>query len=121
MMTAAQQVDYFIKKYGNKISIVGSEETISCSAFIQPFLYKNRQYLSGTYKPEGYENIKYFIYIGSADYDLGSMDANTYIEDAAGDKYVVRRSEMIYFKNAPCYCWAILKHSVGVTNASLSQ
>ena len=46
---------------------------------------------------------------------------DTYIEDASGDKYVVRRSEMIYFKNKPCYCWAILKHSVGVTNASLSQ
>ncbi len=108
-MTPTHHAIRLISKYGRRVKITKNGSDIWCSAFIQPFLNKNRQYLSGSYKPEGFDNSKYFVYLGPPEQDLRTIGTAGYITDSEDIKYYVQRAEMVYFKNEPYYCWALLK------------
>ena len=98
------------QKYGRAVEIaLPGGGDLAVSAFVQPLTYRNRAYMQGSHTPAGFDDRGYFLYIGPAEHVLRRFGKTGRITDSSGVKYRVQREELVYFKDRPCYRWAILK------------
>lgn len=105
-MSFHKSVGDLINKHGSKITISKGETKISSKAFIQPLRYKSSVYRDRSISIGGFTDGRYYLYIGSADYEF-SRDDDAIIE-CNGKQYTVHTSERFELYERTLYVWAVL-------------
>lgn len=93
-----------IKKYGQKITISKSGQTIKSSAFIQPLRADDQSELYGDYNPQ---NVEQYLYIGLPDCDIDDSGNTTITFE--NENYSVVKSESVWLSNRKIYNRAVLE------------
>ena len=102
-------VSSVISKLGETVTVIlDNNERKETKAFIQPLRYKDDSYYGGKCLDIGMNIGDSYLYIGSKDFRIDQCPFNTIIE-SVNDKYIVKRSQKVSFKNNVVYVWAILQ------------
>lgn len=100
--------EMILQKYGQSATYYsGDAGPLDLKAFIQPIIYKNRQYLGDSYTPVGQQDAGRYMYFGSGSAPL-SEDGRSFLE-SGGLRYDICRSELIFFGDGVHHVRAILK------------
>lgn len=98
-----QMVEKILNTHGTTVKLEGNGEVRQVRAFFQPVRSKSWSYLSGEYSPLGEVSRGQYVYIGPVEPRAEAGDAVT-----VGDRqYWLRRSEVIYHRGQPVYCWGM--------------
>lgn len=106
MMSIFNSVGETIKKYGSNVSITNDGQGVGAKAFVEPLRYKNKVYIGGEYHLLGCFKKEKYLFVGTPE---TTLDENSTVIEANGDKYIVKRCEKYYVKDIPVYVWAILQ------------
>lgn len=106
-MSVLTSVNSAIQKYGDNVSIVQNEKTVTTKAFIQPLRYRNKMYINGEILPQGYYDGGHYLYIGLNTVLFDDNYRDTII--FRGEKgYIIKRAENYMVENKIIYVWAIV-------------
>lgn len=94
-----------IQIYGEDITVINDDDTVSTRALIEPLRYRNVIYIGGEYRPLGMEHSEKYLYVGIPDITLVE---NKTIVKRKDNEYLVKRVEKYYVKEQVAYTWAIL-------------
>ena len=94
-----------IQTYGEDITVINDDDTVSAKAFIEPLHYRNKIYIGGEHRTLGMKYLEKYLYVGIPDIPL--VENKTIIE-RKDEKYLVKRVERYYVKEQVAYTWAIL-------------
>ncbi len=99
-----------IGKYGRMCEIMpfGSKKIIRAKAVVNPLLYKNKQYVGGSYLPDGYCDGGHYLYIGDPKINLDSFPVGSLLR-VGGSTYLIKHSEQYFIDDKPLYSWAVLQ------------
>lgn len=88
----ADAFEWMLRKYGQSaVYHTQGGETLPLKAFIQPIVYKNRQYLGDSITPVGQRDAGRYMYFGPGSV---AMDEDGWLE-SGGRAYKICRSERI--------------------------
>lgn len=107
-MKPRRQVEACIARWGQAVTAIDGEESISFSAFIQSLRYKNKMYLNDVATPIGGFNQDYYLYIGPAQPMLQGAPGHTVLE-SGGKQYLTVKAEAVCLGTEVCYVWAVLR------------
>lgn len=99
-------VTIMINRYGESIRIKNGESIKEARAIIQPLMYKNKMYVSGTSVSAGEVDGGHYQMIAPADAPFGDYK-NTRIETKSS-VYTFKRAEVIKAGDTDLYIWAVL-------------
>ncbi|MDO5123550.1 MAG: hypothetical protein Q4D44_02655 [Eubacteriales bacterium] len=106
-MSVANSARYLMETYGDTVYVTCKEETKSGRAVVEPLMYKNKMYLGGNVVPTGYLDNSH--YVMTAPPELLGDNPGDAIITYNGQKYVVKRSEIISADDEDLYLWAVLE------------
>ena len=92
-----------MEKYGSVVTLSHDGTDVQVKAFFQPVRSKSWSYLSGEYSPLGEIPRGQYVYIGPAEPAAAMGDTI----QVGGQKYWLRRSELIRDSDGPVYCWGM--------------
>lgn len=97
------------KRFGREVCFISGEwVSLPFYGFIQPLRYKNKMYLKDIHIPAGIVDTDVFLYIGPYDHDPSHFD-KPIISCSDGEKYVVSKSEKVFFGEEVAYIWTIIR------------
>ena len=103
-------IENILDLYGTRCSIrpYGSDQAVSCTAFITPMNYKDESFGGLQHGVNGALDGRYYRYIGKAENDLSRLpDGSTIV--SAGRTYRTDSSDIYVFDDEPLYCRAVLR------------
>lgn len=104
-------VNDIIKVFGRSVFLQGEDGWKSpiFNAFIQPLRYKNKLYVEGVHTPIGVNKYDNYSYMGPVSHDITKLDSSFRLVDSDKTKYIIDKSEKIYFGDSPVYIWAVIR------------
>lgn len=99
-----------IERFGREVSVAGDEGSqTKVKAYLQAIIGTNRQHMQSSHTPAGFDERGSYLYIGPAEVEIKRKDRHGEIVDSFGKIYTVQRDEVLFFKDAALYRWAILR------------
>ena len=105
-MSIIGSVGEMIRRYGESVKIADGNNVTKTKVIIQPLMYKNKMYLSGTSLPAGDFDGGHYQMVAPADTDFG--DPKRVQIQAKNMTYIIKRLEMVRADNRDLYIWAVL-------------
>lgn len=95
-----------LERFGDRVEIISEDDRKEIRAVVQPLLYKNKMYLSGTLTDAGYFDRSHFLMIAPADTGVENWKDIKVLH--SGVTYTVRKVEVISALELDLYLWAVL-------------
>lgn len=95
-----------LEHYGERITITSEAGESVIKGILQPLLYKNKMYISGSQLPSGFFDSGHYLLICPPDAELPVLGA-VFLE-AQGKRFILKRSEKVKSKSQVFYVWAVL-------------
>ena len=92
-----------VEKYGTPVTLRRRETAWEVRAFFQPVRSKSWDSSDSDYSPLGEIPRGRYLYLGPLDPEAMAGDT----VERNGRQYLVRRSEIIYDRKGPAYCWGL--------------
>ncbi len=105
-MSMAQIAQSMLERFGDKIEIHEGDKVTHIFGVVQPLLYKNKMYLSGTIKDAGYFDGGHFLMIAPATAKIRDY-RNTIIRHF-GRTFKIKKVEIISSFGEDLYVWIVL-------------
>ena len=105
-MSLASIAQTMLERFGDRVEVYENQKLKETFAVIQPLLYKNKMYLSGTLTDAGYFDGSHYLMIAPANIKVEDWK-NTKIVHA-GNSYKVKKVEVISSLGLDLYIWVVL-------------
>ena len=101
-----QRILAAVYRYGESISVETPDGEIETKGYIEPLRYKNKMYVGGKQRKNGYRDGGHFLMICPKKTDFTVKGIT--IRRKNGESFVVKRADDVYFEGQVLYVWAIL-------------